>query len=252
MTHKPLIGLSGRRQLAGPSAPPSLADAVVEVFFADYAASVAAAGGIPVLLSMDSDPRAVVDRLDGLLLSGGADIDPRRYGRAPGPEATPLDPRRDAFEFALLEAATTSGLPVLGICRGAQLINLSRGGTLVPHLPPDAGEAHSFLGYPRGHRAHPVALAEGSIPHALFGANVTVNSLHHQAVDEVGHGLRVVGRAPDGVVEAIEADGAPTLGVQWHPEMFDTTDPLFHWLVDQARLRCNATQAKESEYVAIA
>lgn len=252
MFHKPLIGISGRRQLAGPGFPPVVEDASVEVFFADYARSVAAAGGVPVLLSAESEPAGVAGWLDGLVLSGGADLDPRSYGRTPGPQAGPAEPRRDEFEFALLDAAWASRLPVLGICRGAQLINVARGGTLVPHLPPDTGEGHSFLGYPRNHRAHPVAFTAGSVPHSLFGTGISVNSLHHQAVEEVGEGLRAIGRAPDGVIEAIEAEHAPVLGVQWHPEMFDEPDPLFFWLVDRARRDRREPHSRERDYVAIA
>lgn len=243
----PVIGLTGRRQRAGASAPPVVSDAVVEVYFVDYAAAVARAGGLPLHLSMEGDPAAVVDKLDGLLLSGGADVDPRRYGATPGPHSTAIDPRRDAFELALLDAAWARDVPVLGICRGAQLINVGRGGSLIAHLPPDSMEAHSFLGYPRNHRVHPVDLVAGSIPHALFGDRVLVNSLHHQAVAEVGSELFVTGRAPDGVIECIQTVDENTVGVQWHPEMLDGTDPLFGWLVDNARLRTHRTIAREQE-----
>ena len=231
----PLIGITGRRGLAGPEAPEVVANAPVEVFLADFAAAVARAGGLPIQLSAHADPGELVDRLDGLIIAGGVDVDPRLYGAAPGPSATPLDPVRDAFELALARAAWSAGLPVLDVCRGCQIINVSRGGTLVPDLLPDAGEAHSFLGYPRGHRSQAVELSAGSVPHGLFGARVRVNSFHHQAVAEPGDGLRIVSRAADGVVEAIEADGVPVLGVRWHPEFFTETDPLFHWLVRRAR-----------------
>ncbi|MCV7228616.1 gamma-glutamyl-gamma-aminobutyrate hydrolase family protein [Mycolicibacterium komossense] len=243
----PMIGLTGRRQTAGTGFVPVVRDALVETFFVDYSAAIAQAGGIPLLLSMECDPVAVVEQLDGLVLSGGADVDPRRYGAAPGPHASELEPWRDEFELALLDAAWARGIPVLGICRGTQLINVSRGGTLVAHLPNDSGEAHSFLGYPRQHRAHPVDLVEGSIPYELFGPRITVNSLHHQAVAESGTGLVVTGRAPDGVVEAIQAVDAPVVGVQWHPEMLDGTDPLFGWLIDNARLRNTTTTARKQE-----
>lgn len=248
---RPLIGLSGRRHTAGESALPVVRDAHVETYFVDYAAAVARAGGLPMLLSTESDPIAAVGRISALVLSGGADVDPRRYGAAPGPYATAVEPVRDEFELALLEAAWMRGIPVLGICRGTQLINVSRGGTLVPHLPADSGEAHSFLGYPRHHRVHPVDFVEGSVLHALHGARIRVNSLHHQAVAEVGAGLTITGRAPDGVVESIEALDAPVVGVQWHPEMLDGTDPLFTWLVDRAR-QCSTTYRKQEEDVVIA
>jgi putative glutamine amidotransferase len=243
----PVIGITGRRQRAGASVAPVVSDAVVEVYFVDYADAVARAGGLPLHLSMQGDPSAVVDRLDGLLLSGGADVDPRRYGATPGPHATAIDPRRDCFELALLDAAWARDIPVLGICRGAQLINVGRGGSLIAHLPPDSMEAHSFLGYPRNHRVHPVDLVAGSIPHALFGDHVMVNSLHHQAVAEVGAELLVAGRAPDGVIESIQTVDGDTVGVQWHPEMLDGTDPLFGWLVENARLRTHPAIARKQE-----
>jgi putative glutamine amidotransferase len=248
----PVIGLTGRRHLAGPLGPPVVHDAPVETFFADYAAAVAAAGGLPVLLSMAADPAAVAARIDGLVLSGGADVDPRRYGRTPGPHGTPVEPQRDAFELAVLDAAWERGIPVLGICRGAQLINVSRGGTLVAHLAPDTGEAHSFLGYPRHHRVHAVDLTAGSITHAVYGERIVVNSLHHQAVDALGSDLRITGRAPDGVVEAIEAVDAPVVGVQWHPEMLTATDPIFGWLVERARRAPEHHREERNHHVAIA
>lgn len=248
---RPVIGLTGRRQPAGPLAVPVVRDALVETFFVDYAAAVARAAGLPVLLSMECDPTDVVGRIDGLILSGGSDVDPRRYGATPGPHATPVEPLRDEFELALLDAAWLRGIPVLGICRGVQMINVSRGGTLVAHLPADSGEAHSFLGYPRSHRTHPVEFVEGSVPHALYGSRIHVNSLHHQAVAEVGTGLTVTGRAPDGVVESVEALDAPIVGVQWHPEMLDGTDPLFGWLVDSAS-QYRTTKRKQEEDVVIA
>lgn len=247
----PVIGLTGRKQPAGPLAIPVVRDALVETFFVDYALAVVRAGGLPWLLSMETDPVAVVSRIDALVLSGGSDVDPRRYGAAPGSHATEIDPLRDEFELAVLDAAWMRGIPVLGICRGIQLINVSRGGTLVEHLPADSGESHSFLGYPRHHRVHAVELVEGSVPHALYGARTHVNSLHHQAVAEIGTGLVVTGRAPDGVVESIEALDEPIVGVQWHPEMLGGTDPLFGWLVDSARQHTSTTNRKQ-EHVVIA
>jgi putative glutamine amidotransferase len=245
----PVIGLTGRKQPAGPLAIPVVRDALVETFFVDYTSAVVRAGGLPWLLSMECDPVAVVSRIDGLLLSGGSDVDPRRYGATPGLHATEIDPLRDEFELAVLDAAWMRGIPVLGICRGVQLINVSRGGTLVEHLPAGSGESHSFLGYPRSHRVHTVDFLEGSVPHSLYGARVPVNSLHHQAIAEVGTGLAVTGRAPDGVVESIEALDEPIVGVQWHPEMLGGTDPLFGWLVDSARQSTNTTNRKQEDVV---
>jgi putative glutamine amidotransferase len=245
----PVIGLTGRRQTAGMLAGPVVCDALIELYFVEYATAVARAGGLPLLLSMEADPVAVVSRLDALILSGGSDVDPRRYGETPGPHASTFEPLRDEFELAMLDAALMRGIPVLGICRGAQLINVGHGGTLVAHLPSDSGEAHSFLGYPRNHRVHPVELAEGSVPHRLYGPRIRVNSLHHQAVADVGADLIVTARAPDGVVEAIEVRDAPVVGVQWHPEMLGGTDPLFDWLVNCARHNSTTDRKQEGDVV---
>ncbi|GAA5082591.1 putative glutamine amidotransferase [Thermocatellispora tengchongensis] len=231
----PLIGITGRRQMGVPGTPPSLYGIVAFTYFADYCGAVAAMGGVPILLSFNTPPEAVADRLDGVVLSGGEDVDPRRYGGTPSPFQTPLDPDRDEYELTLLRAALDRRLPLLAICRGAQLLNVALGGTLVPHLPPDSGEGHSYLGYPRGRRSHAVRIAEDSRTAGVLGTDLVVNSYHHQAVDRVGAGLRAVGHAPDGVVEAIEMDDAPVIGVQWHPEMFAEPDPLFGWLVDEAK-----------------
>lgn len=165
---------------------------------------------------------------------GGRTVDPRRYGQAPGPWQTPIDPVRDAYEIALVEAALGLGRPVLAICRGLQLLNVALGGTLRQHLAPDVGEAHFFVGYPRSHRHHQVDIVEGSRLSAVLGRSVLVNSYHHQSIDRPGQGLDVVAEARDGVVEAVESGNRPVLGVQWHPEMFDEVDGLFVWLVDQA------------------
>ena len=233
----PLIGVTGRVDRGGPSLPNVVGDALMEMFFTDFPSKIRAAGGQPILLSIHSDPRRIVEHLDALVLSGGSDVDPRRYGRTPGPNSSIIDPARDEFEFALVDAAWEIGLPILGVCRGHQVVNVARGGTLIADLPTDAGEAHSFFGYPRSYRPQQVALESGSVPHSLFGNSIHVNSLHHQAVDTPGSGLRIVGRALDGVAEAIQAADRPVVGVQWHPEFFVEIDPLFSWLVDAATSR---------------
>lgn len=233
----PLVGLTGRRAHAGQlGAPTGFADAPVDAYFAEYARSVALAGGVPLHLPSDADPALLVGVLDALVLSGGDDVDPVRYGAAVGPRTTVIDPLRDAFEVALIGAALDAGLPVLGICRGAQLLNVALGGTLVLDLPVGDGVSHASYAYPRAHRRHTVHLEPGSLAHALYGATTVVNSFHHQAVDRPGAGVRVTGRADDGVVEAVEVDGMPVFGVQWHPECFGG-DPAFDWLVETARHR---------------
>jgi len=230
----PLIGITGRRRSAAViGAPPGFADAPAEVYLSEYATSVLEAGGLPVHLALDSDPAAIVERLDGIVLAGGDDVDPRRYGQVPGPHTALVDPPRDEFEFALVLAALDAGVPLLGVCRGAQVLNVALGGTLVQHLAHGEGESHGSYAYPRAHRVHDIATEPGSILASLYGHGTRVNSFHHQAVDIAGAGVVVTGRAPDGVVEAIEVPGSAVLGVQWHPETFDG-DPAFRWLVDEA------------------
>ncbi|EXG82576.1 gamma-glutamyl-gamma-aminobutyrate hydrolase family protein [Cryptosporangium arvum] len=231
---RPLVGLTGRRTTASRiGAPPGFADAQAEAYYSEYARGVARAGGLPFHIAVDGPPEAVADAVDALLLTGGEDVDPVRYGSAAGPRSTVLDPTRDAFEVALFEAVLDAGKPILGICRGNQLINVALGGTLVPDLPVGEGASHASYAYPRAHRRHDVRFEAGSIAHRLYGDQALVNSFHHQAVDRPGTGLTVTGRAGDGVVESVEMANAPVLGVQWHPECFDR-DPVFDWLVTAA------------------
>lgn len=247
---RPLIGISGRR-LRGSAigAPHGFADAPLEAYLSEYSTSVIHAGGLPVHLPMDAAPAELVDRLDGVVIVGGDDVDPRRYGRAPGPFTVVVDPQRDEFEAALIEAAIDGAVPLLGVCRGAQLLNVVRGGTLHAHLEHGEGESHGSYAYPRGHRVHDVRTAPGSITQALYGETTRVNSFHHQAVDAPGRGVVVTGWAPDGIVEAIELEGLPVLGVQWHPEVFHT-DPVFRWLIEQASARASLGLAPAARNVA--
>ena len=133
---------------------------------------------------------------------------------------------------------------MLGICRGAQLLNVVRGGTLHQHLPLGEGESHGSYAYPRAHRVHDVHTTAGSVAQALYGETTRVNSFHHQAVDVPGEGVVVTGTAPDGITESIEVHGVPAIGVQWHPETFGG-DPVFGWLVEQAVQY--STQSKETK-----
>lgn len=234
---EPLIGITGRRGVGGVGWPEPLASLQTDVHVSAYAQAVRCHGGVVVQLTREADPEALVARLDGLVLAGGEDVDPRWYGSTPTPASTALDPERDQFEANLLLAAVAAGIPVLGVCRGAQVINVVFGGTLVMHLPTDVGEAHSYFGYPPHHRSHEVLIEPGTLLFRILGRSAKVNSFHHQAVDRVGAGLRVAARAADGVVEAIESTDTSVLGVQWHPELFDQADPVFGWLVEQAAAR---------------
>ncbi len=235
----PLIGLSGRRYPASrvTGLVAALADAEVDLHFSEYPAAVAAAGGLPVELTRDADPVAIVARLDGLVLTGGADLDPRSYGAEPAPGLGAVEADRDRWELALLHAALDRGVPVLGVCRGVQLLNVAFGGTLVQDLPLGEGRIdHAAWHGDRSCPVHTVAIEAGTVLHGLLGPSVGVNSLHHQAVERVGAGLVVSARAPDGVVEALEVPGRPVLAVQWHPEMLARRpDPTFSWLVAAAR-----------------
>jgi putative glutamine amidotransferase len=184
---------------------------------ADYSRKVEAAGAIPVVLPPLVHPD-VLARLDGLLLSGGADIEPARYG-APAHEATTgTRPDRDDAELALLDAALERDVPVLAICRGMQLLAVAAGGSLHQHLPDVVGnDDHRPQLGTYGH--HDVRFEPGSKAHALLGARVDVNTHHHQGVAEAGK-MRASGWAGDGVIEAIEhPDRTFVLGVQWHPEV---------------------------------
>lgn len=230
---RPLIGLTGRRkdgtQLVGQ--PESLQHLEGDWYYADYARGVLAAGGLPVNLPLDADPALFVDRLDGILISGGADVWPERYGATPAETADPPETERDDFELGLLDAATQASLPVLGICRGLQLINVHAGGTLHQHIPEHA----RYDVAPNG-PIHDISIVDGSSLSGLYGPTHQVNSLHHQTVDRVGTGLTVTATHDDGTVEGLEHATLPMLAVQWHPEMLDTreSDPVFAWIVNQA------------------
>lgn len=231
----PLVGITGRRRPASIlGAPQGFSDAPLDVFFAEYATNVVAAGGVPVFIPLDADIAQIMPRLDALVIAGGEDVDPARYGAEPAPETGPCSAQRDDLEIAAVHLADESGIPVLGICRGHQVINVAFGGTLVQHLAGELGATHLPLTAARTALAHRVELDETSTLASVYGIELGVNSFHHQAVGEPGDGVRVVGRAADGTVEAIEHENGRILGVQWHPETFDA-DPIFRWVVDTAR-----------------
>jgi putative glutamine amidotransferase len=166
--------------------------------------------------------RARLERVDGLLLSGGPDVDPARYGQERHPETYGVSAVRDDFEVALALAAIELGLPTLAICRGIQVLNVALGGTLVQHLPDVTDQVHR----PGTH--HAVTVTPGSRIHAALGVDRAVGlSWHHQAIDRLADGLVVTGRADDGTIEAVELEGdAWIVGVQWHPEDTAAEDVL--------------------------
>jgi len=240
---RPLIGITTRgvpvEMLIG--VPAGLEHLLMEGVFTVYAAALAASGAVPVLLTREAPVEALVSRLDGVLMSGGEDVLPARYGGIETMHDTRHDPERDEFEQSLVDAALEQGVPILAICRGCQMLNVALGGTLVAHLDEVDGFSHAWGADHPSIVRHSVTLEPDA---ALVGAlrfqldetySLSVNSYHHQAVDQPGRGLRVVGRASDGTVEAIEMPERHVYGVQWHPEMHAGTDPIFPWFVDIVR-----------------
>jgi putative glutamine amidotransferase len=208
-----------------------------------YLEAVQAAGGMPLVMAPmpTRTVEELLDRVDGVCLSGGPDLEPSWYGANAHPELGPTEPEVDVFELSLARAARRRGLPVLAICRGLQVLNVSRGGTLVQHLPETVGTqvAHRQA-TPASDPTHVVQIQAGSrLGKLMDDERPQVNSFHHQAVDRLGAGLQAVAWAEDGVVEGLEAPGDFfTVGVQWHAECL-TARPehaaLFSGLVDAAK-----------------
>lgn len=206
----------------------------------DYVKAVQRAGARVVLLP-PGDP-GVLDLVDGLVLAGGGDIDPARYGGASHPKLYGIDTERDEFECAIATRALEEKLPLLAICRGLQVVNCARGGTLHPHLEdvPGLGAHREAIGKSVGHEV--VAAAGSRLRDVVGEERFPIRSSHHQAVDRPGTGLVVSARAEDGTIEALDVDGNPdALAVQWHPEESAADDPrqqkLFDWLVARAAAR---------------
>lgn len=232
-SRRPMVGLTTYRQ----QARSGVWDVPASFLPAVYLDGVTEAGGIAALLPPqpvdDGIADRVIDGLDGLILTGGKDVDPAAYGHVPHPATEEPARERDTWEFALLAAALRRRMPVLGICRGPQLINVALGGTLHQHLPDVIG--HS------GHRvadavfAHStVGIVAGTRLAGLLGESVSTHCYHHQAIDLLGQGLVASARS-DGVIEAIEKPGDDFLvGVQWHPEENLDDLRLFEGLVDAA------------------
>jgi len=236
---KPIIGVTGyyhpySREVSG-------------VFVGeDYTEGVSRAGGIPVVipfLESEEDVKAMASRLDGLLLSGGFDMDPQMFGEQPIPGMGEVTPERDWLESILFKEMHAAGKPIFGICRGMQIMNIMMGGNVYQDLPSQKeGELlqHSQRA-PRWYGAHTVTVTEGTLLHAVFGTTrIRTNSFHHQAVRDVPDSLLVSAVADDGVIEAIEAKEGPFLvGVQWHPENMWRREPrvlkLFEAFVDAAK-----------------
>ena len=196
-----------------------------------YVRQVADAGGAPILLPPEpSSVPDVVARVDALLLTGGPDVDPARYGAPRDPATQPARPGRDESELTALAVAEERGIPVLAICRGVQLLNVSRGGTLHQHLPAHAPRT------PGRYDTHQIRIAAGTRLAAALGESATLLCAHHQGIDQVGTGLKAVAWAEDGTIEGTEDPSAPFLvGVQSHPEEGEDTAALFAAFVAAAR-----------------
>jgi putative glutamine amidotransferase len=219
-----------------------------------YVAALRAAGARVALLppGQPGGAEELLERFDGLLLAGGGDIEPARYGAGDHPAQYGTDPDRDELELELARAAVRTDLPTLGICRGVQLLNVAFGGTLTQHLPDTGGQVE--------HRdeakqaMHGVEVEEGSrLAEALGQRQARCRSHHHQGLDRLGDGFRPVAWAPDGLVEGIERDQGWTVGVLWHPESTAAADPVQHRLlqafVDVASLRGQAFWRRRREPV---
>ena len=199
-----------------------------------YVAAVERAGGRPLLVPpSENGVEETLDAVDGLVFSGGSDLDPELYDQDPHDETTGVEPGRDRAELALLQAALGRDMPVLAVCRGSQVLNVARGGDLVQHLPEVVGdEKHKHT--PGAFADHDISLEEGTRLASLLGERAPVKSHHHQGFGRVGDGLRVAAHAEDGTIEAVEDPGRRfALGVLWHPEAGEDLR-LFEELVREA------------------
>ncbi len=217
-----------------------------------YVDAVRRAGGIPILVPPgESDLAGLLILLDGVILSGGGDIDPQRYAGTSHETIYMLDPERDGSEIDLARTLVYQDLPVLGICRGTQVINVALGGTLIEHLPDAVGEETLHRAPPRLPVSHAVNIAPESRLAGIIGeTHISPTSWHHQAIRHPAAGLRVVASAPDGTIEAVEMPDHPWLiAVQWHPELTAADEPtqqrLFDELVTVARQKMQSKYTKE-------
>ncbi len=209
----------------------------------EYVDAVRLAGGLPILLPPgEPDPGAILERVDGLILSGGGDIEPTLYNGSSHPTVYNVDQQRDRFELALAKLVLATDIPVLGICRGLEVLVVATGGNLVPHLPDEFGEAIAHRSHQSRHSEHTVKICPKSRLASTIGiTEAHIVSWHHQAVRTVPAGWRVTAKAGDGVIEALEHETHPwAIALQWHPEMAPH-DPhqqrIFQSLVEAARDR---------------
>ena len=178
-----------------------------------YLSCLGAAGALPVMVG-DTDPEALAERADGILFTGGEDLDPAFFGEEKVNSTVTVTPARDSLEFRLFAAAKAKGIPMIGICRGIQLLNVALGGSLWQDIPSQCPQS-----VPHANGAvHTVQTAENSLFRSLFGAEFSTNSYHHQSVKAPGEGLRVTAQTSDGIIEAVEHQSLPIWATQWHPE----------------------------------
>lgn len=205
------------------------------VLTVDYVHAIALAGGIPII-ACEECPKELAAMCDGLLLSGGPDLDPALYGETIQHDSVKPDPIRDSYETELFREWMKTGKPVYGICRGSQFINVYFGGTLYQNLEPESGWSHRDWDV-----RHPVITQTGSILEKLFGKEFLVNTIHHQAVKELGKGLKATAHSPGGIIEAYEHESLPIFATQFHPEKLSNTSwdgktqnfqPIFEYFVN--------------------
>ena len=244
---KPVIGISAYPRVVETSVGPTLLHTASRF----YVEGIERAGGVPVVLPVMA-PEAVDDvicAVQGILLTGGGDVQPSRYGAKPVAETNGVDPARDDFDIRLLERAIAADLPVLATCRGMQVVNVALGGSLIQHVPNVTGQVHDHHTRWR-EGVHRVKIEPDShLAEALGATEVDVNSIHHQAVDEAAPGTRAVAWADDDTIEAIEMPGSPhVVAVQWHPELLEDwpeQQGLFRQLVEHARSRVSRAASEE-------
>lgn len=212
-----------------------------------YSKAIEHAGGLPILLPIIDENVELIEEMlehvDGLLLTGGVDVDPLLFGEQPHRELGRIDPGRDYFELHLAKAAMKKGIPILGICRGCQILNVAAGGTIIQDIPEVLGKQNVIKhqqSAPRWYPTHTARLVEGTKLASIFGEKeISINSYHHQSVNQPAPGFVVSAQATDGVIEAIEfADHPFTIGVQWHPELMWYRCPIFSKLFDRFVASC--------------
>ncbi len=241
MERKPIIGISSSVIVDESGSFAGYKRAYVNK---DYVDAVVRAGGVPLIIPFTTNKEVIISQaqlIDGLILSGGHDVSPYNYGQEPSQKLGETFPERDTYEMILLEESKKRNIPILGICRGSQLINVAAGGTLYQDLSLIPGNIlkHNQVNKPTL-KTHLIKIGENSIISSFFGKETMVNSFHHQAIDKVADDFKVVARANDGVVEAIEHKTYKFLvAVQWHPEMLavecEKARELFAKFVEEAK-----------------